>query len=213
MVDGNVSESVVLFLGPPGVGKSTYGRQFILEGLEAGKSCTLITTDEFPDHITSSLNRITDNRTILDNLSIIDCYSHHLGLKSTSKFSISPRNLQQMLITLQELLKTGVSRVVLDSITTLAMHNGPGVGMQFLHLVSGWLRHEGASGLFLLEAGIHDEGFMNFLRFMFDGVMEMRIFEEAGELKRSMRIFSLTGVKTRGIWVPFEISDQGIHIK
>lgn len=205
LVEGDVERVPILLVGPPGVGKSTYSRQFLLEGLKNGEKVIIVATDEFPEQIMTNLERMDPKINDFNNLLIVDCYSSHLGIASTSPYSISPRNLQGILITIQDLLNNGASRLVLDSITTLTIVNGPGVGMQFLHILSGWMMHQKASGLFILESGIHDKEFMNFLRFMFKGILEMSILEEGGELKRRMRMFSLVGVKPKQKWGTLEI--------
>lgn len=215
MATGDLQHADILLLAPPGCGKSTYAKQFIYEGLMEGETCILLATDDFPDDIRSSIEKISGDVKphIEEKLCIIDCYSPIIGVKSSSPYSASPRDLQQMLVTIQKLTQ-GLDRFrfVLDSITTLAMHNGPGVGMQFLHILLGRLRYMKAPAIFLLESGVHDESFMSFLRFMFDGVMEMKIEEDKEGLRRYMRIYSLTGAKALGVWIPFGITDRGISL-
>lgn len=205
LVEGPVEGVPILLMGPPGVGKSTYSKQFILEGLKNGEKVIMVTTDEFPEQIITNIEKMDMEFHDFTNLFIVDCYSYNLGIVSTSPYSINPRNLQGMLITVHDLLNQGASRLILDSMTTLTIVNGSGVGMQFLHILSGWMMHQKASGLFILESGIHDAEFMNFLRFMFKGVIEMKIIEEEGELKRKMRVFSLIGVKPKQKWVTLEM--------
>lgn len=54
LVDGGFPEdSVTLVTGNTGSGKTTFGTQFLIEGMENGEKCLYITTEEMPEEIKS----------------------------------------------------------------------------------------------------------------------------------------------------------------
>lgn len=149
-----------------------------------------------------------------DRLRHVDCYTKRFGFECACKYFVDTlASPSQLSITFEEARKNWLGfRVVFDSVSTLAMEAGPGTGQKFLPILLARIKQSKGSGLFTLESGIHDEHFMNFLRFIFDGVLEMKMDEKGGELKRYLRVYSMKGVKHSTSWVPFKITDKGITI-
>ena len=54
---------------------------------------------------------------------------------------------------------------------------------------------------------------MNYLRYAFDGVIEMDFMESGSDMRRTIRIFSMRGVNHATAKRMFSIGDNGITIE
>ncbi len=202
-------------VGPPGGGKSTYCKQFIYEGLRAGQDAIWVSTEESPSSMIESLGSIDPPLKETDlhsHLRIVDCYSWRAGEKSESPYVVSnPSNLNDTNIVIESARK-GLDnfRYVLDSISSLALSAGSGAMQKFLQISIARLRSAQASGICVAELGAHEELFMNYLRFAFDGIMEMDYQEEGDGMKRTFRIFSMRGVGHSANKHEFTLDEKGI---
>jgi len=187
LVEGEVPSESLLLLGPSGIGKTIFCKQFLYNGLVIGEPCIYLTTDE------------------------------KLGGKSSSEYAVSnPADLATVSITIekarQDLKKI---RLVLDSITGLTSicnHNVT-VFSKFLQIVVARIRLINGNAIFTVAPEAHDQQFLSFLRLTFDGTLEMKEDESGKEIKRLLRVFSLKGAKHKTHWTPFEITDKGIIVK
>ena len=224
LVEGEVPPSSILLMGPSGIGKTIFAKQFLYNGLVCGESGIYLSTDESPERIERSMERFGFNsRTYLDTgaFCIIDCYSWKIGDKSSSKFYVgNPADLMTVSSAIdsarQGLKKT---RFVLDSLTglmTICSHNITFFS-KFLQVIVAKTRAAANNALFLAAPEAHDQLFISYLREIFDGTLEMKMETEKGssgeEFKRLLRLFSLKGAKHKTQWVPFDITDNGIVVK
>ncbi len=103
--------------------------------------------------------------------------------------------------------------LVLDSLTTLLLRSSE---EDVLHLVQGLLarlRLVDAFSIFSITSGNYSERFGNVLRSFFDGVLELKLDESSGGLKRLLRVFSLKGAHHSLDWVRFSVSDRGMVVE
>ena len=220
LVEGEVPSESLLLLGPSGIGKTIFCKQFLYNGLVIGEPCIYLTTDESPEEICKSMKSLGFDIEPYKNsgiFRIIDCYSWKLGGKSSSEYAVSnPADLATVSITIekarQDLKKI---RLVLDSITGLTSicnHNVT-VFSKFLQIVVARIRLMNGNAIFTVAPEAHDQQFLSFLRLTFDGTLEMKEDESGKEIKRLLGVFSLKGAKHMTHWTPFEITDKGIIVK
>ena len=224
LVEGEMPSASLFLMGPSGIGKTIFSKQFIYNGLVNGETCIYLSTDESPRRIQKSMKRLGLNiDAYIDNgtFRIIDCYSWKIGGKSCSKYCVSnPDNLATVAMAIdnarQDLKKT---RLVLDSITglmSICSHNLTFFS-KFLQVIVAKTRDSESNAIFLAASDAHDQVFMSYMREIFDGTLEMKLetkkSETQEEIKRLIRLFSLKGARHKTHWALFEITNNGILLK
>jgi len=224
LVEGEVPPASLFLMGPSGIGKTIFSKQFIYNGLINGEPGIYLSTDESPTRIQESMKRLGMNVDVYmdnKNLRIIDCYSWKIGGKACSEYCVSnPDNLATVSMAIDKARRQlGKNRLVLDSITGLMSfcdHNLKFFS-KFLQVIVAQTRDSESSALFLASSEAHDHLFMSYMREIFDGTLEMKIetkkSESGEEIKRLMRLFSLKGAKHKTQWAVFEIANNGIVLK
>lgn len=232
IVQSQIGNGVWLLIGPTGVGKSVFAKQYIWEGLLEGIPSVYVIADEPPDLSVQSMESLGFNvKPFIERgeLVIVDCYSPRVGLPPASKFYANPDNLSDVSIAIEEARRNFPKmRCVMDSLTSVVVNAPPASGQRLMQLTSSRIRQSG-TGILLMEAGVPDPNFMNFFRYIFDGVFEMKTEEselrhegifkvfsptgvKLGILQRFFRVFSLKGVKHSTAWFPYSITDKGIVV-
>ncbi len=224
LVEGQMPPSSLLLIGPSGIGKTIFSKQFLYNGLVHGEPGIYLSTDESPERIERSMKSFgfdIDKYKKTGAFRFVDCYSWKIGNKSSSKYCISnPADLATVSATIES-ARQGLerSRLVLDSITglmTICSHNLTYFS-KFLQIIAAKTRATNSSAIFLVSPEAHDQVFMSYLREIFDGTLEMKMENqksEAGEeMKRLLRLFSLKGGRHKTNWTPFEITNSGIVVK
>jgi KaiC/GvpD/RAD55 family RecA-like ATPase len=140
-------------------------------------------------------------------LVFVDGYGWLTG-KSDEMFHIENlANLTEMIILIERAASyiKGPLFLVFDSVSPLPMHNPEVDVIKFLQLLIARIKNWKGTGIYVLQAGVHSERFLNTLAFLVDGVFEMKIEEEEGALKRYFRIGNLRFMAPRMTWMPFVI--------
>ncbi len=92
LVKGKVPSSSLLLIGPSGVGKTIFCKQFIYNGLIAGETCVYVTASESPEELENSMRNFGfDVEQYKRNkmFRVIDCCSWRLGQQSSSSYAVS----------------------------------------------------------------------------------------------------------------------------
>jgi KaiC/GvpD/RAD55 family RecA-like ATPase len=224
LVEGVIPPASLFLMGPSGIGKTIFSKQFIYNGLANGETGIYLSTDESPGRIQESMKKLGMNiDTYIDNdtFRIIDCYSWKIGGKSCSKYCVSnPDNLATVSMAIdkarRQLRKT---RLVLDSITGLMSFCNHNLTFfsKFLQVIVAQTRDSESNAIFLASSETHDRVFISYMREIFDGTLEMKMetktSESGEEIKRLMRLFSLKGAKHKTQWAVFEITNNGVILK
>ncbi len=224
LVEGDIPPSSILLMGPSGIGKTIFAKQFLYNGLVCGEPGIYLSTDESPERLEQSMERFgfnTRKYSEKGTFCVIDCYSWKIGGKSTSKYYVAnPADLMTVSSAIDN-ARQGLknTRFVLDSLTglmTICSHNITFFS-KFLQVIVAKTRAVAGNALFLAAPEAHDPLFISYLREIFDGTLEMKMETEKSssgeEFKRLLRLFSLKGAKHKTQWVPFDITGKGIVVK
>jgi len=185
LLKGGIPEkSSILLLGPPKSGKTTFGIQFLFEGLKNSEYGVCILTNNFPEDFVKQFERFGNLTPILQDglLRFVDCYSVHVGIsKSNTVFIIrvnGPTALNEISIAMSEILrvlpKSNVKRIVIDSISTLLLYNSPSLVLELVQILNGKAKNSNANIVFLVEEGTHNETDIITLGSMADGIFHMK---------------------------------------
>jgi KaiC/GvpD/RAD55 family RecA-like ATPase len=224
LVEGKMPPTSFFLMGPSGIGKTIFSKQFIYNGLVEGEIGVYLSTDESPRRIQESMKRLgmnVDAYVDSNTLRIIDCYSWKIGGKSCSNYCVNnPDNLANISMTIDKARRQSEkARLVLDSITGLMSICNHDLRFlsKFLQVIVAENRDSDSNALFLASSEAHDHVFISYMREIFDGTLEMKFDtkkSESGEdIKRLMRLFSLKGAKHKTKWKLFEITNNGIILR
>jgi KaiC/GvpD/RAD55 family RecA-like ATPase len=184
-------------IGPPGVGKSTLCQALLKEACRTGTRCLYAITSNPIGVLRDQLrNQGIPLQGKTDQILYVDMYSWLLGERSTERFQID--NASDM-AALSVILSTAAETigdkafVVFDSPSTLLAYNTEELMVRFIksHLAR-MKKHENV-GAYAFETGIHSNSFYNEVRSSFDSVIEMKLEEMDGELRRFLRVYSYRG--------------------
>jgi len=219
LVDGEIPPSSLLLIGPTGVGKTIFCKHFFYNSLLMGESCIYVTTNETSEEIKKSMKKFGLDIEQYEKKKlacIVDGCSWKLGRMSSSEYAIDSQ--QNYLTAISIKIKKARQnlknvQLVFDSVSELTALSNQDAVLNFLQVLTARIRLDGRKAIFTVASGAHDDHFMNLLRLIFDGILEMKVDDSGKEIKRLLRIFSLKGARHKTIWTPFEITSKGIIVK
>ena len=182
--------SNILLLGQLGTGKSTIGRQFIIQGLKNRERNMYITIDDSPQLIRKKLNehivRKIEEFQDMNLFAVVDAYSWSSGTSvKKEKHAINGiLDLNQLSIVIADAgmslgqsiqSKLGGRRIV-DSISSLLINFDLSVVQRFLSQIARTSLAFGmVNTLFVLEDGTVSDHVLNNVKYIMDGVIETKV--------------------------------------
>lgn len=115
----------VLLAGSPGTGKTTFGLQFICEGVKSGEPGIILTLEEDPKTWRKDMLNFgydIEKMEAANKVRIVDASLVKLGLESDERFSLAPQELDMNHILsrmVKEAKQIGAKRVLVDSLPAL----------------------------------------------------------------------------------------------
>lgn len=204
--------SNILLLGEVGSGKSVFCRNFVMAGLQNNEPCLYVSIDDSPLLIRRELTRMMGNP--IDDYEnnhkfcFVDAYNWGGGqLEYQEKFAIKGNlnlnNLSSLIIDASDYIGQNIQskaggRRIIDSLTSLLVNFDLGAIQKFIYPI---IRTAGIYGnamtVFVLEAGTADERIINNIRYLMDGVIEMKRTEEG----KFLRIAHMKWVSYKRDWI------------
>ena len=203
--------SSILFIGPPGCGKSTVSQQFIYEGMKNKQPGLYTILDTSPDEIRETMK--TFGWKTNGNLTFIDAYSWRVG-NIEGPFTLSNlSNINELNIMISRAIdKVGAGKIrrsIFDSVSTLLLYADPNLVVKMMPVIIAKLKKADFNQILILEEGVHDPQTVTTLNYLTDGVIEFKMEED----KRFMRIARMKGTKHKRDWFQFDITDKGVVMK
>lgn len=217
LTDGeeNISPTLFLLSGPPGIGKRDYCREFLEEGLSSGKRCILVSS-----RITEREEAVLFNRngkkinSLFVNPALLYDSPDEKSLNETLKQLISYLSSGQGDVALDQRSEIGAKNgdniiyFVMDSLNHLCDIFDISPIRKFLAKLILQLKKWRAIGIFTIDSPISSE-YQPIMSF-FDGIMEMKFEESNGSLSRKIRLLSMGGhAMSKPTWLQFSIDKNG----
>ena len=208
---GQLTQISYMLVGPLGSGKTTYAEAFLAEGIAQGFPAVFVTTDVSPRVIRNDMSRhgwTTESQEASGQFVFIDGYSERMGApKSGSARSLAKvDDISELGIVLSEVLENlVVSRVVIDSLSTLILHSNEATMPRAVQRLSGRVTQSSHSIMYILEEGVHDEKTYATFSYLADAVLRFRIDDSTPLPKYQVRMERMRGTETSREWHDFVI--------
>ncbi|MGE4170486.1 MAG: response regulator [Candidatus Margulisiibacteriota bacterium] len=204
--------SNMLVIGAFGSGKSTFGRQFLVDGLTHADRCLFVAVDDNPDQIrgalTSAMPKPVSELEKYDLIRFVDAYSWTTFIQpENEKFAVTGMlELTQLsgLISdasaeLGQSIQTKLGgRRVIDSISSLLVNFDLPSVQRFVGQISRTsTSYGGVTSLFLMEDGTVSDIVLNNVKYFMDGILEFK--DEDGA--KFVRVVSMKWSKFSPKWV------------
>jgi len=171
----------ILVSGPPLSGARRLAFDVLAQGANSGEGSVIITTRDSSDRV------LTDFRSLLNDpdestVGVVDCVTQHQGRSPIEdepvKYASSPVDMTGIGIKFSEFLEEFYTeraleqnRIALDSLSTLLTYSDPQTVFQFMHVLTSRIEDADAVGIHVVESTAHDDGDMNTLKQLFDGMV------------------------------------------
>ncbi len=203
--DGYPDKSTILVVGPPGIGKEALGYWFTQTGLTQGDFCLYVT-------------RLSVKEVLQDEKGFgIDTQQRvPLWLASDGgqiKYDIS--DLASLSFNIKEVLKKNSTRrirIVIDVLSSLLMLNPPDTIYRFLTQLFADVKQYDAAVPATLEEGMHHQEVLAAMQQLFDGVVELRLYEEGLRVLPLLRIRKMRGVPPQPGYYYFSFVKAGMLV-
>ena len=208
LAGGFVPQSAILLRGAPGTGKTTFGLQFLLDGMHRGEAGLFISFEEFPQ----SLYR--DAASLGWNLGEME-EAGKLRMVFTS-----PRVLQQSLATpdsniVRTIHQLDIRRVVVDSLThfTQIITDNHELRRTYHQVISAF-RREGVTALYLGEEMRSDytNQERGHLSFVVDTLIMLRYLEIDSAIQRAIVVLKMRSSAHDTAIYGYTIGPNGITV-
>ncbi len=204
--DGYPERSSILVSGPPGVGKEALGYWFTRSGLIAGDFCLYVT-------------RLAVSE-VLEDMKAFRISTYKLpnfiaAEGGQSKFDIN--DLTSLSTSIKESIRRNAvnrkrSRVVTDILSPLLMLNPPDTIYRFFNQLLADSKQNNAVFLATIEEGMHPPQVLAAMQNLFDGVLELRLYEEGRDVEPLFRIRKMRGMEPQPRYFRYEFSKGTMEI-
>jgi KaiC/GvpD/RAD55 family RecA-like ATPase len=205
MTDGYPDKSAILVVGPPGIGKEALGYSFTQSGLAQGDFCLYISRLSAREVLQDAkgfgveMQQRTPSWITGDGLQV--------------KFDIN--DLAGLSFNVKETLKHNAEkriRIVTDVLSPLLMLNQPDTIYKFLTQLLEDIKRYDAVLLATLEEGMHKPEDLAAMQQLFDGVVEMKLYEEGLKVLPLLRIRKMRGVPPQPGYFSFVLTKSGMEV-
>jgi KaiC/GvpD/RAD55 family RecA-like ATPase len=205
LADGYPDKSAVLIVGPPGIGKEALGYWFTRVGLVQGDFCLYVT-------------RLPVREVLQDVKGFGIDMDHKVPLwlaGDGGQLKYDVNDLASLSFNIKEVLKKNSDRrirVVIDVLSSLLMLNQPETIYKFLDQLLADVKQYDAIILATLEEGMHKPEVLAAMQQLFDGVVELRLYEEGLRVLPLLRIRKMRGIPPQPGYYNFSFTKTGMEV-
>jgi predicted hydrocarbon binding protein/KaiC/GvpD/RAD55 family RecA-like ATPase len=177
-------ENLILLVGPPGAGKSSFCYQMVLNGIAAERPVIFVTTEQRPSVIIKLLREKGMGEPTPESLSFVDAFAMTVGLATTERpdtMGANCEDLNSISMAIDKLQqKIGKRDILLafDSLTSPYLFNKEEV-FRFLRLCLLKFAADGNSVVALMDEGCGKEEDLGAMMSVADGIIRMEIKEKS----------------------------------
>ena len=197
-------KGIILLVGTPGAGKSTFCHQVVLRNVSMDRPVILVTTEQGPSEVTELLRK----RGLVEawGLNLVDAFTQTVGMECITREDIICANcsdLNSLSIAITKLReKTGLKNtlLILDSLTSPYLFNGMEI-VKFMRLFLSKFASEGNSVLATIDEGCGKEEDIGAMMSVSDGIMKIEIKDGS----RTLNIIKHPGLEPKIIEIPLDL--------
>lgn len=205
LTDGYLDKSAVLVVGPPGIGKEALGYWFTQTGLVQGDFCLYVTRLSVRDVL-------HDIRGFgIDMQQKVPLWMAGEG----GQIRYEMNDLASLSFNVKEALKKNSNRrirVVLDGISSMLMLNQAEAIYKFVNQLLADAKQYDAVLLATLEEGMHKPEVLTAMQQLFDGVVELKLYEEGLRVLPLLRIRKMRGAPPQPAYYTFSFTRSGMEV-
>jgi len=204
------SENMILLVGPPGSGKSTFCHQTILRNIEV-RPVIYVTTESAPSKVEDSLREKGLGEALPHALGFVDAFHETVGLSTVDRpdtVNASSEDLTSLGIAISKLRERMGENVlvVFDSLTSPYLMSGPET-LRFVRMSLLRLAAEGNAVIACMDTGCGKEEDLGAMMSTADGIIKMEIKEG----RRVMNVVKHPKLKPARIEAPIEPEPIGLE--
>jgi KaiC/GvpD/RAD55 family RecA-like ATPase len=204
--EGYPDKSTVLVIGPPGVGKEALGYWFTSSGLSQGDFCLYVTRLSVKEVLQDERGFGIDTQ-----LRTPFWFASDGG---QLKYDLS--DLTGLSNNIRTVLRQNAGRrvrIVIDVLSFLLMLNPPETIYRLLRPLLADVKQYDAVLLATLEEGMHQPQVLAAMQQLFDGVIEMRLYEEGLRVLPLLRVRKMRGVPPKPGFFRFSFTRDSMEIR
>jgi circadian clock protein KaiC len=198
-------KSSILVVGPPGIGKEALGYWFTQSGLEQNDFCLYVTR-------LSTREVLQDTKAFgVDFSSKVPVWFANDG--GQIKFNVN--DLASVSYNIKEILKKNSGRkirIVTDVLSSLLMLNQPETIYKFLTQLFEDVKQYNSVVLATMEEGMHHPQVLSAMQQLFDGIIELKLYEEGLRVIPLLRIRKMRGIPPQPGYYNFSFSKTGMEV-
>jgi circadian clock protein KaiC len=202
--DGYPDRSSVLVIGPPGIGKEALGYWFVRSGLMQGDYCLYATHRPISDVLRDMKGMGIPGDRVPDWVS-----------SSGSSVKCDLRDSTAISFNIKEMVHKNMGRrvkVVTDVLSPLLVLNPLESMYNYWSQLLSDLKTQDSVVLALAEDGMHPPNTLTTMEQIFDGVVEMRLYEEGLAITPLFRVRKMLGIPPLHGYFRFSITNSGMEV-
>ncbi|HYB04876.1 MAG TPA: RAD55 family ATPase [Nitrososphaerales archaeon] len=204
--EGYPERSSILVVGPPGIGKEALGYWFTHIGL---------VQNDFSIYVT----RLSSREVLQDVKAFGVDFSQRVPFwyasDNNAQVKLNINDLAALSYNIKDILKKNSERrirIVTDVLSSLLMLNPPETIYKFLTQLFEDVKQYDAITLATLEEGMHPPQVLAAMQQLFDGVIELRLYEEGLRVLPLLRVRKMRGIAPQPGYYNFTFVKTGMEI-
>jgi KaiC/GvpD/RAD55 family RecA-like ATPase len=202
---GYPDKSTILLVGPPGIGKEALGYWFTQSALAQGDFCLYVTRLSVKEVLQEERGFGVDTQNRMPTWFASD----------GGRIKYDVNDLAGLSYNIKEILKQNAGRkigIVTDVLSSLLMLNAPDTIYRLLTQLFADIKQYDAVLLATLEEGMHPPQVLAAMQQLFDGVVEMRLYEEGLRVVPLLRVRKMRGLPPQPGYYNFSFAKTGMEV-